>query len=57
MTNGDKVNLEAGGGSKPRRWIGDISAERVDNIWRPEDHEAVIHNLRASDRLATQVGG
>jgi hypothetical protein len=27
----------------------------VDSVWRPEDHEAVIHNLQASDRLATQV--
>ena len=55
MTNGDTVNSGAGADSKPGRWIGDISAERVDNVWRPEDHEAVIHNLRASDRLATQV--
>ena len=55
MTNGDTVNSAAGADSKPGRWIGDISAERVDNVWRPEDHEAMIHNLRASDRLATQV--
>src|ERR1039458_1511416 len=55
MTNGDKVNSGAAAGSKPGRWIGDISAERVDSVWRPEDHEAVIHNLQASDRLATQV--
>jgi hypothetical protein len=37
------------------RWAGDISAERIGNLWRPEDHEAVMHNLRAADRLATQV--
>ena len=37
------------------RWAGDISAERVGHLWRPEDHEAVMHNLRAADRLATQV--
>ena len=55
MTNGDTVNSAVGADSKPGRWIGDISAERVDNVWRPEDHEAMIHNLRASDRLATQV--
>src|ERR1035438_7632643 len=54
MTNGDKVNSGAAAGSKPGRWIGDISAERVDSVWRPEDHEAVIHNLQASDRLATR---
>jgi hypothetical protein len=37
------------------RWAGDISAERIGNLWRPEDHEAVMHNLRAADRLATEV--
>jgi hypothetical protein len=55
MTNGDTVTSGGGANSKPGRWIGDISAERVDNVWRPEDHEAVINNLRASDRLTTQV--
>jgi hypothetical protein len=55
MTNGDTKNAGAGANSKPGRWIGDISAERVDNLWRSEDHEAVIHNLRAADRLTTQV--
>ena len=40
---------------KAGRWVGDISAERVNNLWRPEDHEAVIQNLRAADRLTTQV--
>jgi hypothetical protein len=37
------------------RWAGDISAERVGDVWRAEDHEAVMHNLRAADRLATEV--
>jgi hypothetical protein len=37
------------------RWAGDISADRIGNVWRPEDHEAVMHNLRAADQLATQV--
>lgn len=37
------------------RWAGDISAERVGHLWRSEDHEAVMHNLRAADRLATEV--
>jgi hypothetical protein len=36
-------------------WIGDISAARVDNVWRQEDHEAVMRNLRSADRLATEV--
>ncbi len=42
-------------GERAGRWAGDISAERVGHLWRPEDHEAVMHNLRAADRLATQV--
>ena len=37
------------------RWAGDTSAERVGNLWRPEDHEAVMHNIRAADRLVTEV--
>ena len=37
------------------RWAGDISGARIGNLWRPEDHEAVMHNLRAADRLATEV--
>jgi hypothetical protein len=24
-------------------------------VWRPEDHEAVMRNLRAADRLAVDV--
>jgi len=55
MTKSERENAGAGASSRTGRWIGDISAERVDNLWRPEDHEAVIHNLRAADRLATQV--
>lgn len=45
----------AGEGDRPRRWIGDISTERVGSVWRTEDHEAVMHNLRAASRLATEV--
>lgn len=55
MTNGDTKNAGADAIPEAGRWIGDISAERVDNLWRPEDHEALIHNLRAADRLTTQV--
>lgn len=55
MTNGDTENARADAIPKVGRWIGDVSAERVDNLWRPEDHEALIHNLRAADRLTTQV--
>lgn len=40
---------------RPGRWAGDISAERVGDVWRAEDHQAVMHNLRAADRLATEV--
>jgi len=55
MPKGEREHADASPSSQTGRWIGDISAERVDNLWRPEDHEAVIHNLRAADRLATQV--
>jgi hypothetical protein len=55
MTKGEREKAGAGASSQTGRWIGDISAERVDNLWRSEDHEAVIHNLRAADRLTTQV--
>jgi len=58
VTEVDMANTENRGAvasPKAGRWVGDISAERVNNLWRPEDHEAVIHNLRAADRLTTQV--
>lgn len=55
MANSEPENRGAVASPKAGRWVGDISAERVGNLWRPEDHEAVIHNLRAADRLATQV--
>lgn len=45
----------AGEGERAGRWIGDISAERIGSVWRPEDHEAVMHNLQAAGRLATEV--
>jgi hypothetical protein len=34
-----------------RRWIGDISAERVGHVWRTEDHEALLSTMRAADEL------
>jgi len=50
-TTGELVEHSQGTG----RWAGDISGARIGNLWRPEDHEAVIHNLRAADQLATEV--
>ena len=34
-----------------RKWIGDVSAERVGQLWRAEDHEALIRTMRAADEL------
>jgi hypothetical protein len=50
-TTGESVVHAQGTG----RWAGDISGARIGNLWRSEDHEAVMHNLRAADRLATEV--
>jgi hypothetical protein len=50
-TTGESVEHSQGTG----RWAGDISGARIGNLWRPEDHEAVMHNLRAADQLATEV--
>jgi hypothetical protein len=35
-----------------RKWIGDVSAERVGQTWRAEDHEALIRMMHATDELA-----
>jgi len=34
-----------------RKWIGDVSAERVGQTWRAEDHEALSRTMRAADEL------
>ena len=35
-----------------RKWIGHVSAERVGQTWRAEDHETLIRMMRATDELA-----
>lgn len=35
-----------------RKWIGDVSLERVGKVWRAEDHEALVRVMRATDKLA-----
>lgn len=55
MTKSDTHDAVVGAHQVTGRWIGDISAERVDHVWRREDHEALLRNLRAADRLAAQV--
>src|SRR5438876_10230284 len=32
-----------------RKWIGDVSADRVGQVWRAEDHEALLRTMRAAD--------
>ena len=34
-----------------RKWIGDVSAERVGQLWRSEDHEALLRTMHAADEL------
>lgn len=34
-----------------RGWIGDVSAKRVGQVWRTEDHEALLSAMRAADEL------
>ena len=33
-----------------RKWIGDVSAERVGQLWRAEDHEALLRTMRRIPR-------
>ncbi len=42
---------EALGPITVRKWIGDVSAERVGQLWRAEDHEALLRTMRAADEL------
>ena len=41
----------SGGPIAVRKWVGDVSAERVGQVWRPEDHEALLRAMRAADEL------
>jgi len=34
-----------------RRWIGDVSAKRVGQVWQAEDHEALPRTMHAADEL------
>lgn len=54
MIKSDK-RLEIDEGRRVPRWIGDRSAERVGQVWRPEDHEALTGTLRSTNRLTTQL--
>ena len=38
-----------------RKWICDVSAERVGSVWRAEDHEALVRTLRAADELTVAL--
>ena len=43
---------ESAGPIAVRKWIGDVSAERVGQMWRAEDHEVLIRSMRAADELS-----
>jgi hypothetical protein len=42
---------ELNGSIAVRKWIGDVSADRVGRVWRAEDHEALLRTMRAADEL------
>src|SRR5262249_40278748 len=42
---------ERNGAPVGRKWIGDISAERVGEIWRPEDHETLVTTFRGVEEV------
>jgi hypothetical protein len=44
-------HYEGNGTPAARKWIGDISAERIGEIWRQEDHEALVTTLRGVDQV------
>ena len=43
---------ERNGAPAGRKWIGDVSTERVGEIWRREDHEVLMTTLRGVDEVA-----
>ena len=45
------THSESGGPIAVRKWIGDVSAERIGQVWRAEDHEALLWTMRAADDL------
>jgi hypothetical protein len=45
------MNSESGGPVAVRKWIGDVSADRIGQVWRAEDHEALLWTMRAADDL------
>lgn len=45
------VQTEASAALAARKWICEISAERVGSVWRAEDHEALVRTMRAADQL------
>ena len=47
----EAAHCESGGPIAVRKWIGDVSAERIGQVWRAEDHEALLWTMRAADDL------
>ena len=45
------ANSECNQATVVRRWIGDVSAQRVGQVWQAEDHEALLRTMRAADEL------
>ena len=47
----EAAHSESAGPIAVRKWIGDVSAERIGQVWRAEDHEALLWTMRAADDL------
>jgi hypothetical protein len=45
------MHSESGGPIAIRKWIGDVSAERIGQVWLAEDHEALLRTMRAADEV------
>src|ERR1700690_1039990 len=48
---------ELNGSIAVRKWIGDVSADRVGRVWTAEDHEALLRTMRAADELTLALVG
>ena len=46
------THSESGGPIVVRKWIGDVSAERIGQVWRAEDHEALLRTIDDDTTLA-----
>lgn len=46
-------HYDQNGALADRKWIGEISAGRVGEVWQPEDHQTLVRTLHGVDEVAT----